>query len=210
MDLTNLTNEELVSLIATGAYEGPAYEQLLRNLRPMICKIAYKHLRPITIYDEDDYVQEGLMVMWKLITRSYRPGASFSNLFYTAYERRCINLYRNYVMKNMLQLNETEDYYFYGYHVGYFVEAEFAQEYREKKRQWYLASREAAPLKEKKPKMTEEEKKEKRRQYYLAHREEYIEKKRKWYREHHDYALQYQKAYSQGVRIGHKGPCKKS
>ena len=69
------------------------------------------------------------------------------------------------------------------------------------------------PDAEKKPVMTPEERKEKARQrsreYQAAHRDQCNAAKKKWYKEHHEYALLYQKLYDQGVRIGKKGPCPK-
>ena len=47
------------------------------------------------------------------------------------------------------------------------------------------------------------------REYYLKNRDKCREAKRRWYAEHREYALQYQRAYDQGVRIGTKGPAKR-
>ena len=98
------------------------------------------------------------------------------------------------------------------------VEDEYAIQYREKHREQCRKYNEKHHLKQptpkETPKLTEEERKERNRirsrEYYLANREKYKSAKKKWYQEHREYALQYQKAYDNGYRIGTKGPCKKS
>lgn len=218
MILHERTNEELISMIWHGECIDAAYSQLFLNLRPMICKIAYKHLRPIPIYDEDDYFQEGCLVIWKLISeKKYTTKGPFSNLFYTAFDHRCINLYRDYVMRNWLLVHENEDFYSYGYQTGYYVQADFVEDYKEKQRQrnraYYAKMHPNAHKSPPIQKLTEEEKKEKARQkrkaYYEANKEKCLRAKHDWYRKNRAYALQYQKAYQNGVRIGRMGPPKK-
>lgn len=206
--MENLSNEELVSLI----YEDDSSEDLLgrliKNLTPMMVKIGKKHLSKLYLYDVDDYIQEGTVVLWKLIqSRKYDGKRKFSNLFYSAFEHKCINLYRDYVLKNMVQLYTDEDYYNYGYRVVTLVEDEYVQQYREKQRErnkrWYEKTHGTSP---KAPKLSEEERKERNRQrareYYLRNKEKCQEAKRRWYRENREYALEYQRAYGQSVRTG--------
>ena len=148
--------------------------------------------------------------------RTYDEKHKVSNLFYTAFDRKCTNLYRDYVLKNMVQLSETEDYYGYGYHIGTFIEDEYARQYREKQRErnkkWYERTHPSSS-KPQLPKLSEEERRERNRQrsrdYYLKNKDKCREAKRRWYAEHREYALLYQKAYDQGVRIGTKGPAKR-
>ena len=206
--MENLSNEELVSLI----YEDDSSEDLLgrliKNLTPMMVKIGKKHLSKLYLYDVDDYIQEGTVVLWRLIqSRKYDGKRKFSNLFYSAFEHKCINLYRDYVLKNMVQLYTDEDYYNYGYRVVTLVEDEYVQQYREKQRErnkrWYEKTHGTSP---KAPKLSEEERKERNRQrareYYLRNKEKCQEAKRRWYRENREYALEYQRAYGQSVRTG--------
>lgn len=206
--MENLSNEELVSLI----YEDDSSEDLLgrliKNLTPMMVKIGKKHLSKLYLYDVDDYIQEGTVVLWKLIqSRKHDGKRKFSNLFYSAFEHKCINLYRDYVLKNMVQLYTDEDYYNYGYRVVTLVEDEYAQQYREKQRErnkrWYEKTHGTSP---KAPKLSEEERKERNRQrareYYLRNKEKCQEAKRRWYRENREYALEYQRAYGQSIRTG--------
>lgn len=206
--MENLSNEELVSLI----YEDDSSEDLLgrliKNLTPMMVKIGKKHLSKLYLYDVDDYIQEGTVVLWRLIqSRKYDGKRKFSNIFYSAFEHKCINLYRDYVLKNMVQLYTGEDYYNYGYRVVTLVEDEYVQQYREKQRErnkrWYEKTHGTSP---KAPKLSEEERKERNRQrareYYLRNKEKCQEAKRRWYRENREYALEYQRAYGQSVRTG--------
>ena len=53
----NLTNEELVDRISAG--EEIAYEQLFRNLRPVILHEAAMYLNKMETYSLEDLVQEG-------------------------------------------------------------------------------------------------------------------------------------------------------
>ena len=217
--MTDKTNEELLEIIYDQENAEAALVQLIYNLRPMLLKIGREHLRKIPIYDKDDYIQEGSLVLWKIIdTRKYNGKGKLSSLFYTMFSRRCINLYRDYVLKNLIKIHETEDdYYDYGYHICRLVEDEYATEYRKKKKEWDKRWAEKAgrrkPVKEPKQVMTPEERKEKTRQrsreYYATHKEQCQAMKKRWYQENRDYALLYQKLYDQGVRIGKKGPAPK-
>lgn len=198
-----ISNEELVRRIYSQEQAESAFQQLIINLRPMMIKIGRIHLSKIPIYDLDDYVQEGSIVLWKLVeSKKYNWYGNFSTLFYAAFDRKCINLYRDYVLKNMIVLSEAEDFYGYGYHLTRLVEDEYVRKYRERHREecrrWYEKHRKNPDAKPQ-PKLTEEEKKERRRQrareYYIAHREQCREAKRRWYRENHEYALQYQRDY---------------
>ena len=89
------------------------------------------------IYDNDDYIQEGSILIWKKIRdRKWNPGSGrFGNFFYTAFRFRVLHMYRTYVMKNMIKINESEDYYYYGYRICTLVVDEFAIEYREKQKE---------------------------------------------------------------------------
>lgn len=206
------SNEELVFLIYEENQSEDAFAQLIKNLTPMMVKIGREHLSKLHFYDIDDYIQEGSIVLWSLIQgRKYDGERKFSNLFYTAFDRKCTKLYRDYVLKNMVQISESEDYYSYGYRVGTFVEDAYAKEYREKQRernkQLYKKSHPKS-VQEARPKLTVEERKElarqRSREYYLKNKEKCREAKRQWYAEHREYALLYQRAYDQGIRIRKK------
>lgn len=62
-----ISNEELVRQIYEQENAEKAFQQLIVNLRPMMIKIGRIHLSKIPIYDLDDYIQEGSIVLWKLL-----------------------------------------------------------------------------------------------------------------------------------------------
>ena len=218
--MTEKTNEQLLLMIYDQDNEEKALLQLIHNLRPMMIKIGRKHLSKIPIYDTDDYVQEGTILLWTLIQKKkYNGKGKLSSLFYTAFDRKCINLHRSYVLKNLVQIHETDDdLYYYGYHICRLVIDEYATEYRKKQSEWNKRWAEKTgrrkPAAERKSVMTPEERREKNRQrsreYHAAHRDQCNAARKKWYEEHREYALLYQKLYDQGVRIGKKGPSPKA
>lgn len=211
------TNEELVGMIYADKDVEIAFMQLVDNLRPIMIKIGRKHLSKLYIYETDDYIQEGSLVLWSLLKkRVYDGRAKVVSLFYTAFTYKCTNLYRDYVLKNIIPISPTEDFYCYGYSVSKIAVVQYTSEYRIKQ-----SNRNKALYKKKKQNssktssapLTLEEKRERSRQrsreYYQKNKEKCRAAKHKWYMEHREYALHYQKAYEHGVRIGKKGPCGK-
>lgn len=214
--MENRTNEELVALIYADKDVVQAFMQLVKNLRPIMIKIGRKHLSKLYIYETDDYIQEGSLVLWSLLKKRVFDGrAKFFSLFYTAFTYKCTKLYRDYVLKNLIPLSETEDFYCYGYSVSKIAVDQYASEYRIKQRERNKALYKKKQTSSSTPSMdlTLEEKRERSRQrsreYYQKNKEKCRAAKHKWYMEHRDYALHYQKAYEHGVRIGKKGPCGK-
>lgn len=214
--MENRTNEELVALIYADKDVDQAFMLLVKNLRPIMIKIGRKHLSKLYIYETDDYIQEGSLVLWSLLKkRVYDGRAKFFSLFYTAFTYKCTKLYRDYVLKNLIPLSETEDFYCYGYSVSRIAVDQYASEYRIKQRERNKALYKKKQTSSSTPSMasTLEEKRERSRQrsreYYQKNKEKCRAAKHKWYMEHRDYALHYQKAYEHGVRIGKKGPCGK-
>lgn len=212
------TNDELVQMIYDGDEKcNEALQQLLHNLTPLMVRLGRNHLGRIPIYDDDDFIQEGSLLLWRNIRdRKWNPERGrFYTFFYSSFRNRLLNLFRDYVLKNMIKINESEDYYYYGYRICTLVVDEFATEYREKQKArnkaWAIKTGRQKPKPDvpPKPKMTPEERTEKerqrRREYHAKHREEQNAKRHQWYVEHHEYALKYQKAYDAGVRIGKHG-----
>ncbi len=212
------TNEELAEVIYDGNdTDSEALQQLIHNLVPVMVRLGRMHLGKIPIYDDEDYIQEGSILLWtKIRDKKWKPGSGrLYSFFYTAFKFRLLHMYRDYVLKNMIKINESEDYYYYGYRICTLVVDDYATEYRKKQKErdkaWAIKSGRQKPKTDepKKPQMTPEEKAEKEKQrkkeYLEKHREENIARKRKWYLENRAYALQYQKAYDAGVRIGKRG-----
>ena len=201
IDTAAMTNEELVSLIQSGVEMEDAYQQLFINLKPIILGEAQMYRSQMVDFDTDDFLQEGYILVWKIISGGGFKGGKFANYYITAIRRRYISLYRSYTLKNPICISESEDIYHYGYQVCTLVESDYARQYREKHRAqckaWYerkkaerLTQGFPAPERKKpvrKPRFTEEEHKERNRQrsleYYRAHRDECNRKKRERYQQ---------------------------
>ncbi len=203
IDTAAMTNEKLVSLIQSGVETENAYQQLFINLKPIIFGEAQMYRSQIIDFDTNDFLQEGYILVWKVISSGGFKGGKFANYYISAIRRRYISLYRSYTLKNAIRISESEDLYNYGYQVCTLVESDYVRQYREKHREqckaWYerKKARENAerpaqgiPAPErKKPvrqtEFTEEERKKRHRQrsleYYRAHREECNRKKRERY-----------------------------
>jgi hypothetical protein len=203
--LAELSNEALADLLYANETNQIALQQLIWKNRRTMIKLGNKYLSDIPIYDIDDYVQEGAILIWKIISeRKFTSGSNFNALFYKSFENKCITIYRNYVLHNLIVVSE---YDYDGEIHSILVEADYAKKYREKHREecrrWYEKNRKETD-KEPRPKLTVEEKKERNRQrareYYRTHKEQCIEAKRKWYRENREYALKYQKDYNSRKR----------
>ena len=196
-DYTGYTNEELVSLIAGG--EEAAYEQLFANMKPITIKEAAMYRGKMATYDTEDFIQEGRITIWKIISRGNFKGGKFSTYYTSAIRFRLCNIYRDYCLKSPITLAETADERGEGFNRATLAEATYAEAYREKHRRHCRESyarkkakeaeaRRAAgiPEPEPKPVLTEEEKREKRNAralaYYHAHKAE-LNAKRKAKRE---------------------------
>lgn len=190
---TGYTNEELVSLISQG--EESAYEQLFANLKPITLKEAKMYRGKMPTYDTEDFIQEGQITIWKIISRGNFKTGTFAAYYTTAIRFRLCNIYRDYCLKNAITLAEIADEKGEGYNRATLAEAAYAETYREKHRRHCRESyarkkareaeaRRAAGIPE--PELTEAEKREQRNAralaYYHAHKDE-LNAKRKAKRE---------------------------
>ena len=186
MDYRELTNEELVSIITDG--DEAAYEQLFKNLRPVILHEAEMYRGKMDTYSTEDFMQEGYIVAWKIISRGNFKGGKFSTYFGGAVRNRFCNIWRDYNMKNLMCIGEQED--FHGNITRILVESDWAKEYREKQRQrnkaWLEKKKASMPPKEKKPKkppMTKEERSRRvmayQKKYYAEHPDKLAERREK-------------------------------
>lgn len=184
MNYTNMTNEELVSVITESADNG-AYDQLFRNLAPIILHEAEMYRGKMVTYDTEDFLQEGQIVAWQIIARGNFKSGRFAVYFGSAIRKRLVNIYRDYTLKNLICISEQEDCR--GNITRTMVEADYAKAYREKHRAqckaWYEKKKASRPPKEKKPPMTREERSRKvvayQKEYYAAHPDKYEERKAK-------------------------------
>ena len=177
------TNEELVALITSG--EEAVYEQLFANMKPLTLREAAMYRGKMPTYDTEDFIQEGQIVIWKIISRGNFKGGKFTTYYATAIKYRLANIYRDYCLKNPIVLRETADNRGEGYNKAILAEAAYAEAYREKHRRHCRESyarkkaREAEarrtagiPEPQPKPKQTREERNARALAYYHEHKAE--------------------------------------
>jgi hypothetical protein len=177
MKYENHTNEELVSIIAaTGDEE--AYEQLFRNIDPITLHEAQMYLGKMDTYDREDFLQEGRILAWTIISKGSFKKGFFRVYFGSAIRKRLVNIYRTYTLKNLVCIDEQVDCR--GNVTKTMVESDYARAYREKHREqcraWYAKKKASQPPKEAKPKMTIDEKRAKAAAYQRAYKEAHPEK----------------------------------
>ena len=180
---SDYTNEELVEMITNG--EEAAYEQLFRNLAPITLHEAEMYRGKMETYGTEDFLQEGNIVAWEIIIRGNFKGGKFSTYFGAAIRNRLIRIWRDYNLKNLVCIGESEDCR--GNITRILVESDYAKEYRQKKaeqnKRWYEKKKAAQPPKEKKPPMTREERSKKvmayQKEYYAAHPDKLAERREK-------------------------------
>jgi hypothetical protein len=184
MKYENHTNEELVSIIAaTGDEE--AYEQLFRNIDPITLHEAQMNLGKMDTYDREDFLQEGRILAWTIISKGSFKKGLFRVYFGSAIRKRLVNIYRTYTLKNLVCIDEQVDCR--GNVTRTMVESDYARAYREKHREqcraWYAKKKATQPLKEKKPPMSKEEKIARQvayqKEYYAAHPDKLAERREK-------------------------------
>ena len=79
MKYANLTNEELVERISAGEEE--YYDQLFRNLRPVMLHEIDMYRNKMDTYGVDDLLQECQIVAWEIISRGSFKGGVFSSYY---------------------------------------------------------------------------------------------------------------------------------
>ena len=99
-------NEELIPLAREG--DEDAYKQLFHNLKPISIHMAILYGDKMPIYDMDDFIQEGQILIWKLVTRNRPVTGNFATYFSAAVRYRFINMYYHYCQHNMIVLHEKE------------------------------------------------------------------------------------------------------
>jgi hypothetical protein len=183
MNYSTCTNEELVSIIQSG--DKAAYDQLFRNLRPITLHEAEMYRGKMDTYSTEDFLQEGNIVAWEIISRGNFKGGKFSTYFGGAIRKRLIRIWRDYNLKNLVCIGESKDCR--GNITRILVESDYAKEYRIKKaeqqKRWYEKKKASQPPKVKKPPMTKEERSRKvmacQKKYYAEHPEKLAERREK-------------------------------
>ena len=132
MDYTSMTEEVLFAELLKHPSDSPVLEELAQRMRPIIMTEALKY-RSLLPFDTDDYMQEGRILLWKIaLQKSYRRGC-FTRYFTTAIRFRFSNLFRDFVLKNLVRISEYQD--FYGNIYQILVVSDYARNYREKHRE---------------------------------------------------------------------------
>ena len=186
MKYANLTNEELVERISAGEEE--YYDQLFRNLRPVMLHEIDMYRNRMDTYGVDDLLQECQIVAWEIIRRRNFKGGVFSSYYSAAIRNHLIRIWRDYNLKNLVCIGESEDCR--GNITRILVESDYAKEYREKQRQrnkaWNDKKKAAEPPKEPKPKKAPETREERskrimayQRVYYAEHPDKLAERREK-------------------------------
>ena len=183
MDYSTYSNEELVSIIEAG--DEAAYDQLFRNLAPITLHEAEMYRGKMDTYSTEDFLQEGNIVVWEIISRGNFKSGKFSTYFGGAIRKRLIRIWRYYNLKNLVCIGESEDCR--GNITRILVESDYAKEYRIKKaeqqKRWYEKKKASQPPKVEKPPMTKEERSRKvmayQKKYYAEHPEKLAERREK-------------------------------
>lgn len=91
-----LTSEQLVEKIQKKENPDYCFHCLFEILMPLIKYIAKPYLPYIPLYDMDDMIQEGRILIWKVVYK-YNPdmNVSFDSFFGSCYKYRCNKLYRS-------------------------------------------------------------------------------------------------------------------
>jgi hypothetical protein len=132
MDYTSLSVEVLFAELLKHPSDSPVLEELAQRMRPIIMTEAIKYRSQLPL-DTDDYMQEGRILLWQIaLQRSYRQGC-FTRYFATAIRFRFSNLFRDYVLKNLVRIGEYQD--FYSNTCQILVVSYYAKNYREKHRE---------------------------------------------------------------------------
>ena len=179
-----MTNEELITnYLETG--DESALQELFENIKPITLHEAEIYTGQMTTYDMDDLLQEGNLVAWETIVKGNFKGGKFANYYTSAVRFRFRKIYRDYMLKNLVCISKSED--FYGETSSVLVVSDYAKRYREKHREeckrWYEKKKASQPPKAPKPKRTPEEKRERAKayqaEYYAAHPEKLEERRAK-------------------------------
>ena len=132
MDYTSLSVEVLFAVLQKHPSDSPVLEELAQRMRPIIMTEALKYRSQLP-FDTDDYMQEGRILLWQIaLQKTYRRGC-FTRYFATAIRFRFSNLYRDYVLKNLVRIGEYQDFYGNTYQI--LVVSDYAKNYREKHRE---------------------------------------------------------------------------
>lgn len=127
MDYTSLSVEVLFAELQKHPSDSPVLQELTQRMRPIIMTEALKYRSQLPS-DTDDYMQEGRILLWQIaLQKAYRRGC-FTRYFTTAIRFRFSNLFRDYVLKNLVRIGEYQDFYGNTYQI--LVVSDYAKNYQ--------------------------------------------------------------------------------
>ena len=145
-----------------------AYKQLFYYLKPIIFQLLKCGYDRIPIFDTDDYLQEGYILLWEICRKNLIEKQYFVSYYRTALRHRFLNLYVDYCRKNFLVAYEKEG----GEHniavcyvSGYIEILEKQHQYNARNRAWIN---------------------ERTREYHRKHKDEIADRRKQYYAEHRD------------------------
>ena len=175
-------NEDLVILARKGDEE--AYKQLFYNLRPIMINKALVYKDKMPIYDMDDFLQEGRILVWKMVSRG-KDVDCFAAYFIGAIRRVFSDLYYEYCKNNLIVIREISSD---EYNTVLMVEADYVKCVREKSKKYNKMNIEkrreyAKKRREKHRDSINENNRLWMRKYREEHRDQINERKRKYWNE---------------------------
>ena len=129
---SNYTDEALITMLMENPSDSTVLETLTNRFRPTILGEALKYRAQLP-YDTDDYLQEGRITLWQIAVRKNYKTGNFRNYFISAIRFHYYNLFRAYVLKNMIRIGGYEDIRGNTYEI--LVESDYVKTYREKQRE---------------------------------------------------------------------------
>lgn len=95
-ELSSLKSDELVEKIQRNENADYCFYYLFKILRPLIKHTAKPYLPYLPLYNMDDMLQEGRILLWKIVYKYNLNGnVSFDSYFGSCYKNRCNKLYRS-------------------------------------------------------------------------------------------------------------------
>lgn len=139
---------ELIDRIYTNENDMAAFGELCRIFTPVIHSNSKQYCKWITYMDKDDFLQEAYMVIWRIARKNpstyYNP-ERVDGYFIRSIQNCFINIFRKYVMNNIVIRNSMEVLYDTNLSCGRESLIEYREriiardkERREKRRQWLL------------------------------------------------------------------------
>lgn len=180
-----------------------AYKQLFYYLKPIIFQLLKCGYDRIPIFDTDDYLQEGYILLWEICRKNLIEKQYFVSYYRTALRHRFLNLYADYCRKNFLVAYEKEgsEHNIAVCYVSGYIEIldkqkqEYTKAYRsthrvqikeQKKRYWRRHKPEILEKQHQYNARNRARINERTREYHRKHKDEIADRRKQYYAEHRD------------------------